>query len=207
MSTTAQQLAAAANAQLSTGPRSPEGKANSSRNSLKLGLYARTLLLPGEDPAGLDELTRDFEARFNPQGPIESQLLEDAVRALWLKRRCYRIENEIIRARLAALPPEDQDNPLGNVFIQDAEGANVLEKVFRRQQAADRQYRRAIADLTALQAARFIPDPDPVIDRPAPARASNPVRFDKPSKPPAYTGGPTPFSTPRDNWDNPALRL
>jgi len=39
------------NAQHSTGPRTEEGKAASSLNSLKHGLTAKTVLLPGEDPA------------------------------------------------------------------------------------------------------------------------------------------------------------
>ena len=39
------------NAQRSTGPRTEEGKAASSLNSLKHGLTAKTVVLPGEDPA------------------------------------------------------------------------------------------------------------------------------------------------------------
>src|SRR5215831_5608041 len=64
MSTPAQIAACAANAQHSTGPRSPEGKAVSSRNALKLGLYSQSDILPGEDPAEFDQLLHDFEAQF-----------------------------------------------------------------------------------------------------------------------------------------------
>lgn len=44
-------LANGTNAQLSTGPTSPEGKARSSLNALKTGLTGRTVLLPTEDAA------------------------------------------------------------------------------------------------------------------------------------------------------------
>jgi hypothetical protein len=45
-----------ANARHSTGPRTATGKARSSQNSFKHGLYAKYLVLPDEDPAELDEL-------------------------------------------------------------------------------------------------------------------------------------------------------
>jgi hypothetical protein len=38
-----------ANARKSTGPRTPEGKARSSRNAISHGIYCQNLLLPGED--------------------------------------------------------------------------------------------------------------------------------------------------------------
>ena len=39
------------NAQHSTGPSTPEGRVAVRLNGLKYGLYAETLILPGEDPA------------------------------------------------------------------------------------------------------------------------------------------------------------
>ena len=42
----------------STGPRSAEGKARSSMNALKSGIYSKSLTIPGEDPARLDTLDR-----------------------------------------------------------------------------------------------------------------------------------------------------
>ena len=38
------------NAKHSTGPRTPEGKARSSQNARKHGLFARDTLLPDENP-------------------------------------------------------------------------------------------------------------------------------------------------------------
>ena len=45
------------NAQKCTGPRTPEGKARSSRNALKTGIDAKSAVLPSESAAKLDELT------------------------------------------------------------------------------------------------------------------------------------------------------
>jgi hypothetical protein len=53
------------NAKKSTGPRSPAGKAASSRNRLDHGLCAETNFLPSEDPA---------EFVFDGEGPVEAPL-------------------------------------------------------------------------------------------------------------------------------------
>ncbi|MHB9026646.1 MAG: hypothetical protein ACYC7E_21145, partial [Armatimonadota bacterium] len=51
MSTERQNEANRQNAQHSTGPRTPEGKARSSMNALKHGFFAKEALLPQEDAA------------------------------------------------------------------------------------------------------------------------------------------------------------
>jgi hypothetical protein len=216
VATAAQITSCAANALHSTGPRSPEGKAASSRNALKLGLYSQAEILPGEDAAGFEQLAREFEEEYRPEGPEETRLLQDLVRGIWLERRYTRIETEVINVRYAALAPEEREFALGVIYIQDAEGANVLHKIERRRAAAQRQVRRAIAELRRLQDERFSPDFDPEpepIAMAVPARA-NPVnkppapsvRFDKPAERPT-AAGPTPLRTPHDSLDNPALRL
>ena len=88
MASPAQITASRANAQLSTGPRSVEGKAASSRNALKLGITAQSMIIPGEDPAALDQLTADYRQQFQPVGPVETALLETIIRAQWMQLRC-----------------------------------------------------------------------------------------------------------------------
>ena len=209
MATAAQITACVANAQHSTGPRSLEGKAASSRNSLKFGLYAQAEVLPGENAAEFDQLRHDFEQEFRPVGPVETSLVHDVVRAVWLERRYTRIEAEVINVRYVALSAEDQEFPLGAIYIQDSEGPNVLQKIDRRRAAAQRQFQRALKEIRRLQQERRALDPDaPLPD--APSLIANPVsymdphpvRFDKIPNGPA-----TPVRTPHDNWDNPALRL
>ena len=206
MATNAQINAAIANAKHSTGPRTPEGKAASSRNSLKLGLFAQAEILPGEDPDALAQLARDFQETYQPEGAGETMLLNDLVRALWLERRYARIETEVINIRYAALSPEDRANALGAIFIQDAEGANVLQKIDRRRAAARRQAERARKELEIHRTNRLASMPEPVPapepgSRPAPAIPNpvtailaDPVRFDTPA-PAAATS----LRTPSDN--------
>lgn len=69
-----------ANAQKSTGPRTPEGKARSSRNALKHGRYASpvTAVAPVSrtERDVYQRLMAEFVDRFKPGDPIERMLLE-----------------------------------------------------------------------------------------------------------------------------------
>uniref|UniRef100_Q01U32 Uncharacterized protein n=1 Tax=Solibacter usitatus (strain Ellin6076) TaxID=234267 RepID=Q01U32_SOLUE len=179
MATPAQVTSNRANAQLSTGPRSVEGKATASRNSLKLGLTAQSLIIPGEDPAEFDLFAASHEEKFHPVGPVEEELLEIVIRSAWMKRRYARIEADYLGARIAALP-EGTEYPLGAVMIQDAAAGNTLQKIFRRQQAAQRDWYKAIETLTRLQTARRHAE---AAQAQAPAPLPGPpnrVRFDAP---------------------------
>jgi len=92
MSTERQRAANRANAQKSTGPRTAEGKAASSANALKTGIYAKSTLLPGEDPAEYDALRQEHYDQFQPANTDERDLLDLMVKYKWQLRRlhdCY----------------------------------------------------------------------------------------------------------------------
>src|SRR3954454_827870 len=180
MATPAQITANRANAQLSTGPRSVEGKAAASRNSFKSGLHAQSMIIPGEDPDALEELTGSYEQQFQPVGPIEIALLQTIIRAQWMQQRYSRIETDYLNARLAALP-EGTEHALGAVMTQDAANGDTLNKIFRRQQAAQRDWYKAIETLSRLQTERRRAEVQAATARPAtPTHSANPnrVRFD-----------------------------
>src|SRR5258706_16074271 len=104
MSTNAQTNANRANAQHSTGPTSPEGKSTSRFNALKHGLDAKSLIIPGEDPAQYDALAAGYRAEFQPASPSEAFHVETMIRADWQKRRLQPMESELYRTVLAENP-------------------------------------------------------------------------------------------------------
>ena len=55
------------NARKSTGPKTPEGKAAVRMNSLRHGLRARTVVLPGESREEFNQLCDDLEAEWQPE--------------------------------------------------------------------------------------------------------------------------------------------
>src|SRR5882757_9861254 len=100
MATPAQINANRANAQKSTGPRSPEGKSAARFNALKHGLDAESVIIPGEDPAQYEQLASDYEAEWNPQTPSETFHVDTMLRADWSKRRLQKLEAELYRTVL-----------------------------------------------------------------------------------------------------------
>ena len=82
-----------ANAQLSTGPRTPEGKAASSQNACKHGILARHTLFAKEDPQELEEFRTVFYDKFQPADDYESSLVDLMIDAKWRIARLHRIES------------------------------------------------------------------------------------------------------------------
>ena len=80
------------NAQLSSGPKSPEGKAVSSRNALKTGLTGKTVLLPNEDAALYEHHVESFHHELNPSGDREHALVQSIADAHWRLARIPSLE-------------------------------------------------------------------------------------------------------------------
>lgn len=63
------------NAQLSTGPRTPKGKATSSQNGLKHGLTTSDHFLACQYPAEFQSLVNSYAARYIPQDQTMHDLI------------------------------------------------------------------------------------------------------------------------------------
>jgi len=77
MSTELKLEANRANAQLSTGPRTEEGKARSAQNARKHGLSARQLAIAPQDRDEFEELLAHYQTEINPRGPIQQTLFDE----------------------------------------------------------------------------------------------------------------------------------
>ncbi|MBV9762236.1 MAG: hypothetical protein JO340_16870 [Acidobacteriaceae bacterium] len=80
------------NAQLSTGPTSPEGKATSSLNAVKTGLTGRTVLLPGDDASLYEAHVAAFFSRHQPAGDEECNLVQSLADTEWRLLRIPALE-------------------------------------------------------------------------------------------------------------------
>ncbi len=85
-----------ANSQHSTGPRTPEGKARSSRNALCHGLSSRTAVLPSEDPAAYQHHCRQFFDEHRPETPTETQLVQELADTAWRLNRIPALEADLL---------------------------------------------------------------------------------------------------------------
>jgi uncharacterized protein YhaN len=93
-----QQEANRQNAQHSTGPITPEGKAAVRLNALTYGLRARSTLIPGEDPEEYKQLWDELSAEWQPQTRTERLHLEQMATDQWLLARIARGESQIFEA-------------------------------------------------------------------------------------------------------------
>src|SRR4029077_5819829 len=80
---------ARANGAKSHGPVTPEGRSASSRNSLRHGFTAKSVVLPTESSEDFQELLDSYIAQFHPQGGVEMDLIQAMAAARWrLQRMC-----------------------------------------------------------------------------------------------------------------------
>lgn len=141
------------NAQKSTGPRTPEGKATCSRNALKTGLDAKSELIEGrENREEREQLTAACYARFNPATEEERYLVDTLIASEWLQRRYLTVEAGIWNKQLEWMTQPS----LGGAFIKES---NSFCRVDRRLNSAHRNYSSALKQLQRIQAGRPAPEP------------------------------------------------
>ena len=151
MATAAQIAANRLNAQKSTGPRTPEGKAAASFNALKHGMDAASIVIPGEDPAAYDALAADYHRQFHPQSAVEHFHVETLIRSDWQKRRFQRVEAKLYRALLAEGATQED---LEIAILRDSPTAKLLHKVTAGIASFERAYFRALNDLRRVERER-----------------------------------------------------
>lgn len=105
MTSDAQIRANQANAQLSTGPTSSEGKARSARNNLRHGFQSQSVLLPGDDPAEYQALLDDLNSHFHPSELTQLRCVREMADAEWRLRRARLYQEELLTAQIDQLRP------------------------------------------------------------------------------------------------------
>jgi hypothetical protein len=138
------------NAQKSTGPRTPQGKAVSSQNALKSGLDAESQFVTGEDRADFAQLQDEYIARFQPLTPEERFQVDTLLRSEWILRRLFRAEAQLWEYH-AIRADRSEGVPLGEALVA---GNEVFRRLQRRITLAERSYKDAFAELERLQRTR-----------------------------------------------------
>jgi hypothetical protein len=139
------------NAQKSTGPRSPEGKAVSRFNAAKTGIDAKSQIIPGEDPVELQDLIEEYRERWQPSTPEQRLLVDILVQDEWLLRRFRRIDAEIFECETQDAWTPKKDCPAGQAF---GRGADTFSRLQRRIDSTERSYHRALKELQRLESER-----------------------------------------------------
>jgi hypothetical protein len=155
MSTRAQRRANLRNAQLSTGPRTPEGKTASARNAIKHNLSGTTfVLLPGEDRAAFDALGREYRDEWKPRTPHETFLVAQMVQARWRLNRIARMEAEMYDAIFTMPFAQDKTDEGAILMAYPLMNNPMLDRLQRYARDAERAYHRAVREFQQYRKAQ-----------------------------------------------------
>jgi hypothetical protein len=167
MPTSAAQIASnKANSLKSSGPKTAEGLARSSRNALKHGLTGAGIALPIEDAAEVDRLQRDLESEMKPSGELGRTLVRRMALLAVRMDRCVAHETASLTVGIeeaeaefdAAWPAvEGEDNPdreqaridVGRLALFDASPEACLARKYEA--AAERGFFRTLKEFRQVE--------------------------------------------------------
>ena len=204
-------LANRANAQLSTGPRTSEGKSISSLNAVKTGLTGRTVVLPTDDAAIYQRHILDYENEYQPEGLRERELVQSLADTAWRLQRVPRLEAALYAQGYLDFENAFEDHhPALRRGMIELQAHLKYEKHLRNLQLQEnrlqRRYEKEMAELRNLQAERKVKEESTLPDVPARTEPRTSVSggfefstFTSNAEPAADIAVP---STPRENPPN-----
>ena len=155
MATERQIAANRLNAQHSTGPKTPEGRAAVRLNGVKHGLTAQTLILKGESEADFTALLDSYEAEHDPATPTEETLVLQLAMAAWRLRRLYHAEAAFGAKKLKDI---GESNPrlddAGCIGMINYCGTETMMMFHRQESRLERTFYKALQELQRLRALR-----------------------------------------------------
>jgi hypothetical protein len=152
--------AAKINGAKSNGPKTPEGKAISSANSLRHGSTAKAVLLTNEEPAKFRTLAEGYYADLQPAGALERDLVDEMVISKWLQRRDWSNEaawfdrdmdrqSKDVNVRF---PTIDHASRYALAFKALADESKAIQLFIRYEAAHRRSFYKALETLLKLRA-------------------------------------------------------
>ena len=156
--TSEKQIAAnRANAEKSTGPKTPETKAISAVNALRHGMTGQINLMPGEDREAHDKFCAAIVECLAPEGALEIQFAQSAAEDNWRAIRGRAIETNMFAVGNLGIGT-DLGHPEIDAAVNAAEVFSVAAHKFQLlslyMQRTNRDMQKSLDRLTALQADR-----------------------------------------------------
>ncbi len=137
MATAAQVSANRENAQKSTGPRTEEGKARSSKNATKHGFNSKEFIVADDQQEEFASLSKSLRKQVSPLGALEQEVFTQLLHAAWNLRRVRRLEAELASGDI---------DPLADASLD-----GQLDRLARYHARFERTFYRAMKELRTLQ--------------------------------------------------------
>src|SRR5450631_1624896 len=183
---------ARANGAKSRGPKSPETRQKSSRNSLTHGFTARkTMVLECENNDQFLAMVADYVADYQPGSPVEKNLVNEMAAARWRTIRLRMMEVALLDSEInrphapndSRPQPTDPGYQIAAAFRRLVDDSHALQFISRYESRLHRIHERSHRTLRELQQSRKQQTAEPVSPPPAPP---------EPQPEPDLCGGPAP---------------
>ncbi len=164
-----------ANAAKSTGPITPAGKAKVAQNARKHGLTARQIVLPGESEEDYEHLLSAYLDQFQPETPLEFELVTVMAASRWRHRRLTAIETGLYNKDLNERQKEMDRyhlNPADRIvstFDRLCLRSHAFSALVRHDAALSRTHDRAFRQLKELRRETALTKQSQTFPEPAPA--------------------------------------
>ena len=100
---------ARANGAKSRGPKTPEGRARSARNSVTHGFNAKSVILDNESEDRFTELRDAYIAELAPRNQLEADLVDQLVVARWRLERAWYLETSLLNIEVIRQRPQIEE--------------------------------------------------------------------------------------------------
>jgi hypothetical protein len=169
-----------ANAQRSTGPKTPEGKARSALNATTHAGFAAATLLPHEDPDPFCRFRKAWVKSYSPQTLPELYLIDRAVSLAWRLRRLQAADTDLHCVHPERTPAEN----LARAYCVDADNSsnNQFDRLMRAEDRLQGMLHRTLRQFHQLQKAHY--QTPPSIDCPFLEEADDNQQEEKPQNEP-----------------------
>lgn len=157
MTSEKQKKANVANAQLSTGPLTSEGKAVVARNAIKHGIFTHDLVINTgdgrENELEYGELLNELKQDLGPVGRMELMMVEKIAVNYWRLRRLVRHETGVIRKGLDDYRESALRSYYDNTYFKRQRPA--LEHFSYNDEITDTEYQAQLYKVATLRSSGF----------------------------------------------------
>ena len=147
------------NSQHSTGPKTAEGKQQSSQNALRHGLTGQIVVMPTEDLAAYQLHLKSFTDEYTPEGATEANLVQSLADTSWRLNRVAALETNLLTLGVATAfsPIADAPSQVQDAFSIVAaleSQSKALSNLSLHSQRLSRQFERTVIQLREVQKIR-----------------------------------------------------
>lgn len=133
----------------STGPSTPEGKERSSQNAIKHGLLSKIVIVEGETLDAYDVFRDAVFDDMQPQGAMETLLVEKIINYAWRLRRAVEAESLFLQAGLTnKWSPKTLDSFFGGC------DSKKIYNISRYETTIEKHFYRSLKELREVQTIR-----------------------------------------------------